>query len=132
MDAYEAVLAATGRAVDEIAPHDALKATWEFVRRTNAYVEEVAPWVLARDAERRRRLEVVLYRLADALRLIAMLVSPAVPRAAAELWARLGLEGSPEGRNYVEDGRWDGLSAGAHVHSGSPLFPRLEEDAATA
>ena len=132
MDAYEAAIAATGRAVDEIAPHDALKATWEFVRRTNAYVEEVAPWVLARDAERPRRLEVVLYRLADALRLIAMLVSPAVPRAAAELWARLGLEGSPEGRNYVEDGRWDGLSSGAHVRSGSPLFPRLEEDAATA
>ena len=116
------------RAMDDIAPHEALKAGWAFVRKTNAYVEEVAPWALAKDEAKRRRLEVVLYELADALRLLAIMVAPITPRAAQELWSRLGLSGDVEGRTLAEDGQWGLIPAGSAVRVGAPLFPRVEAE----
>jgi methionyl-tRNA synthetase len=124
-------LAAMESAVDDISPTEALKAAWSFVRKANAYVEEVAPWALARDEGRRRRLEVVLYNLADALRLLALMTFPAVPRAASELWAKLGLEGDVASRTFAADGEWGRTPAGTEVTTGEPLFPRLEDDAAS-
>ncbi|CAN5605833.1 methionine--tRNA ligase [soil metagenome] len=127
--AFDDSLAGMRRAVDEVAPHDALKAAWEFVRKANAYVEEVTPWKLAKEEAGRRRLEVVLYELADALRLMALMISPIAPRATQELWSRLGLEGSVAHRTLPSDGRWELLVEGAEVTTGAPLFPRLEEPA---
>ncbi|HWC15273.1 MAG TPA: methionine--tRNA ligase [Actinomycetota bacterium] len=113
-------------AVDRIAPHDALKECWAFVRKANAYVEEVAPWSLAKDPSQRRRLEVVLYMLADSLRLLALMTSPITPRAAQSLWERLGLHGLVTDRTYESDGRWMLLPAGSNVATGDPLFPRID------
>jgi methionyl-tRNA synthetase len=117
------------RAVDDIAPHDALKAAWSFVRKANAYVEEVTPWALAKDAEQRRRLEVTLYHLVDALRLMALILSPIVPRAAQELWGRLGLSGAVTDCSYPRDARWGLLAESTIVGTGPPLFPRIDEAA---
>jgi methionyl-tRNA synthetase len=114
-------------AVDRIAPHDALKAAWGFVRKANAYVEEVAPWVLAKEDAQRRRLEVVLYQLLDGLRLMSLMLSPATPRAAQQLWERLGLTGEVARRSYPEDARWGLLPGGGGVAAGAGLFPRLDE-----
>jgi len=129
---FDVAREAMTRAVDDIAPHEALKAAWTFVRKANAYVEEVAPWSLARDPASRRRLEVVLYRLADALRLSALLVSPATPRAAGEIWRRLGLHDDIGHASFASHGRWGLVIRGATVAAGRPLFPRLEERAARA
>jgi methionyl-tRNA synthetase len=118
--------AAMEAAIDAVAPHDALKEAWGFVRKANAYVEAVTPWALAKDPAQKRRLEVVLYLLADSLRLLALMTSPATPNASSELWQRLGLEGDVGQRNYPEDARWGLLPAGAKVRTGAPLFPRLE------
>ena len=130
--AYEEALRGMRQAVDEIAPHEALKSAWEFVRRANAYVEEVTPWAIAKDPASHRRLEVVLYRLADALRLIALLVFPAIPRAAVELWTRLASDDPLEEASYPSVGRWGLLAPGAKISAGPSLFPRLEETAASA
>ena len=113
-------------AVDAIAPHEALKAAWTFVRAGNAYVEEVTPWALARDDSQRRRLEVVLYHLADSLRLMALMVFPAVPQASQELWRRLGFADEVAAHGFG-DLEWGRLPAGAKVEGGSPLFPRIED-----
>jgi methionyl-tRNA synthetase len=126
-ESFDASFAAMEKAVDEIAPHDALKAAWAFVRRANAYVEEVTPWVLAKDDDKRRRLEVVLYQLVDALRLMALMVSPAMPNAAQQLWDRLGLRGEVARRGYPKDARWGLLPRGLEVAPGEALFPRLDE-----
>jgi methionyl-tRNA synthetase len=115
------------KAMHDFAVHEALRAGWGFVRKANAYVEDVAPWVLARDDNKRRRLEVVLYELVDALRLMAIMVWPITPRAAQELWSRLGLEGSVEAVSLPDAG-WGGLPEGAEVATGAPLFPRVEDD----
>jgi len=114
-------------AIDAIAPHDALKACWKFVRKANAYVEEVTPWVLAKDPDQRRRLEIVLYMLADSLRLLALMTSPFMPGAAQGLWERLGQDGQVVDRRYGTDDRWLLLPAGAEVAAGDPLFPRIDE-----
>ncbi|HEX3326014.1 MAG TPA: methionine--tRNA ligase [Actinomycetota bacterium] len=113
-------------AVDQIAPHEALKAAWLFVRRANSYVEEVMPWALAKDDSERRRLEVVLYQLTDALRLMALMLSPAVPQAAQQLWERLGLRGEVAKRSYQREAQWGLLAEGENVAAGAALFPRLD------
>jgi methionyl-tRNA synthetase len=119
------------RSFDLIAPHQACKAAWFFVRKANAYVEEVAPWSLAKSDADRRRLEVVLYQLCDALRLIALLVSPIVPRAAQGIWERLGLDGEIARQTWPEHGSWGLLRPGTKVSSGDSLFPRIDETAAS-
>ena len=126
VDVQKAAFAGMERAIDDLALHEALKSTWTFVRKANAYVEQVTPWFLARDASQRRRLEVVLYYLADALRLMALMISPITPRGAQELWRRLGLAGSIVECNYPAHGAWGLTPAGAAIEVGAPLFPRIE------
>jgi methionyl-tRNA synthetase len=119
-------------AMDNFALHEALRSGWLLVRKANAYVEEVAPWSLARDGTNRRRLEVVLYELADALRLLAVMVWPITPRAAQELWSRLGLAGSVEAVTLADADAWGRLPEGASITIGPPLFPRIEDDGSAA
>ena len=116
-------------AMDEIAPHEVLKSCWGFVRKANAYVEEVAPWALAKDPERARRLDVVLYQLADSLRLLALMTAPIMPGVAQQMWERLGFAGQIVDRTFVGEGEWGKLEAGAKVVQGAPLFPRIDESA---
>ena len=124
-----AAFAEMERAMDDIAPHEALKACWSFVRKANAYVEEVAPWALAKNEDDRRRLEVVLYELTESLRLLALMISPITPRAAQELWGRLGQAGTVADLTYPEYGEWGLLTGGTATSTGDPLFPRIEEEA---
>ncbi len=123
---FHAAVADMTAGIDTIAPHEALRAAWRFVRKANAYVEEVAPWTLARDPGERRHLEVVLYVLLDSLRLIALTLHPAMPRSTREIWRRLGYTDGLEAPNLPDHGRWDLLPAGAEVTKGPPLFPRHE------
>ena len=125
---YSEALAGMGRAVDVFSPTEALKSAWTFVRKANAYVEEVAPWKLAKEEGQRRRLQVVLYNLAESLRLISLLTCSATPRASQELWRRLGIDSQIERSTLGEHGRWGLLAAGSRTTIGEPLFPRLEDD----
>jgi len=128
IDAYDQAFAGMEAAMDALSPTEALKAAWTFVRKANSYVEEISPWVLAKDESQRRRLEVVLYNLAESLRLIALLTFPATPRAAQELWRRLGIDGELDRATFAVDGKWGGLAAGSKTTKGDALFPRLEDD----
>jgi len=125
-ETHDRALAEMEDAVDAVAPHQAAKAAWSFVRKANAYVEETAPWALAKDPAQRRRLEIALYTLADCLRQLALMTSPMTPRAAQELWRRLGLQGDVERRSWPQDGGWARLTPGTRVETGEPLFPRLD------
>lgn len=131
-DVFERSFAGMEAAIDAVAPHEALKAAWAFVRKANAYVEEVTPWSLAKDPGQRRRLEIVLYVLADALRLLALMNAPALPVSCAELWRRLGLEGDVTEQTYADQARPGLLPPGAKVTVGPPLFPRLDEKEAAS
>ena len=62
----------------------------------------------------------------EALRIVALLASPLIPRASRELWRRLGLPGTPEGQRLPEAAGWGGLPAGSPLDKGEPLFPRID------
>jgi methionyl-tRNA synthetase len=105
----------------------AIATLWELVGEVNRYLVEVAPWDLARDERRRPDLARTLYAAAEALRVIAVLASPAIPRAAAELWDQLGIDQQLVEQRLPKAAAWGGLEPGTKVRRGQSLFPRLEE-----
>ncbi|HEV7686456.1 MAG TPA: methionine--tRNA ligase, partial [Acidimicrobiia bacterium] len=100
-------------------------AVWDLIRAANAYIEDRAPWALqkAGDAE---AVAAVLGDCLEALRTVALLASPLIPDAAAELWRRLGLPGTPEDQHLPEAAAWGSMPAGSTLERGPALFPRLE------
>jgi len=116
-DAYAAAAAAWGR----VAPSEALEATWRIVRETNAALEAAEPW----KAEPGPELDAILGDALEALRVLAVLAGPAVPRAATEIWRRIGMQGTPGDQRLPAAAAWGGYPGGVPVVTGTPLFPRI-------
>jgi methionyl-tRNA synthetase len=122
--------AVADRAIGDLDFSTGIAAVKEFVDRVNGYVTEQEPWVLAKDESDAARLDVVLYTICEALRAIAVLYHPLMPKAMASLWQQLGAEPQlgPIGEQPIGDvARWGQLPRGAAVAKGESLFPRLEE-----
>jgi methionyl-tRNA synthetase len=100
-------------------------AVWDLIRAANAYIEERQPWALnkAGDVGEVAR---VLGDCLEALRIVALLASPVIPRATGELWRRLGMAGRPEDVRLPDAAAWGQLPAGAALEKGAPLFPRKD------
>ena len=110
------------RAMNTFEPSTAAARIGEFVATCNTYVEISAPWKLAKDAERAEALDHTLYALAEALRIIAILVSPIIPKAAGEILYQLNWS-----RDYTfADTKWGGLPSEHRLGKPVPLFPRIE------
>jgi methionyl-tRNA synthetase len=122
-----AAVAAYQRHFDEAQVQAALGAVGEFVTACNTYVETTAPWKLAKDPERAEVLDHVLYGLAEALRVTAILLSPVLPNAARGIVEQLNLPGA---EMTLAASSWGGLPAGHTVGKPTPLFPRIEAAAA--
>ena len=108
----------------------ALAAMKSFVDAVNMYVTEQEPWKLAKDPKKAERLRTVLYVMCEALRGIAILYNPVMPKAMSGLWGRLGANPhlGPIGENSIASaGRWGALPPGSLVLKGDGLFPRLED-----
>lgn len=99
-----------------------LEAIWTLIRRTNKYIDETEPWALAKDPEKKERLNTVLYRLLDSLTTVASLLIPFMPETAPKMFAQLGYEG----KGFLHAGEVNQLPAGTRVQKGEPLFPRLK------
>ncbi len=120
--------------------HDALAALWDFVRAANRFVDAEKPWVLAKardagDARAGERLQGTLGDLLEACRLIGLAVAPFMPSTAPELTAQLGLEfqygpNGSDGPQLDELLRWGAGHRAGRVGTPTPLFPRLETEAA--
>jgi methionyl-tRNA synthetase len=106
----------------------ALVSVWEIVARANHYLVEKEPWKLAKDPANRDELASVLYAAAETLRVLAVAVSPIMPRAAEALWAQLGVADSLDAQRLPSAGVWGGLAVGTSTTKGASLFPRLEAD----
>ena len=121
----EAMVAAAGERFEAWEVTAALETVWEYVRRLNRYVEEEAPWKLARDEAQAGRLDEVLLGLVAGLRLVALCLYPVVPDAAVEILRRLG---QPHGDADLALGgaRWELVATGVTVVQALPLFPRAE------
>lgn len=111
-------------AMDHMELNQAIKDVWNLIGRANKYIDETAPWILAKDPAQAERLQAVMYNLAEALRIIAILIAPFVPVTAPKIYEQLGL-GNPESF-FMADAVWGKLPTGTKVQKGEPLFPRIE------
>ncbi|GLX69120.1 methionine--tRNA ligase [Paenibacillus glycanilyticus] len=103
----------------------ALAAIWQFVSRTNKYIDETSPWALAKDEAKQSELASVMYHLAESLRMISILLQPFLTHAPRELWRQLGLE-EGELTTWESTNRFGQLPGGTRVSKGAPVFPRLD------
>lgn len=111
--------------MDDMKINDAINDVWGLIRRSNKYIDETTPWVLAKDEAKAERLQTVLYNLLESLRVITLLVSPFIPVSAADMWKQLGL--SDFDKALLSDGQtWGGYPAGTKVCKGNALFPRYD------
>ena len=115
------VFASVQAAWNKIAPSEALDATWRLVRETNAALEAAEPW----KAEPGPAVNAVLGDALEVLRIVAVLASPAIPRAAQEIWRRIGLPGRIDDQRLPSAAAWGGYPGGLAVERGEPLFPRI-------
>jgi methionyl-tRNA synthetase len=109
---------------ERFAPQRALEVTWDLISATNAYLELHAPWKMAPGDE----VDHVMGDALEAIRLVAILISPAMPSVAEEIWRRIGLAGSPATPPYAQSAQWGLYPAGSTVEKGEPLFPRIKSD----
>ncbi|HYJ67299.1 MAG TPA: methionine--tRNA ligase [Nocardioidaceae bacterium] len=117
-------------AIDRLDLQGAILAAMDYVRIINNYVTEQAPWQVAKDESRGADLDRILYATAEALRVVAVLLHPVMPKASTQLWSSLGAEaalGELADARVQDAWRWGQLPAGAAVTKSAPLFPRIEE-----
>jgi methionyl-tRNA synthetase len=112
--------------LNELAFHRALSRLWEYVRLVNRYVDELAPWALARDPAQRRQLDTVLYNQVESLRLIGLLLFPFMPYTAASMWRQLGIQDEIATQRLATGMVWGGTHPGTPIQPGEQLFPRID------
>ena len=110
--------------MDSVHFSNALDEVWKLVARSNKYIDETEPWILAKDETKKDELDSVLAHLAASLRLVAILIQPVMTHTPKEIFAQLGLNSDDmaiQGVSYFD------LPAGAQVVAkGTPIFPRLD------
>jgi methionyl-tRNA synthetase len=121
----ETVVQETEKFLDEVELASALATIWKLVGRCNKYIDEMAPWALARDAANRSRLNTVLYVMAESLRQVTILCTPFMPQLPDRVWVQLGIEGQGEIQTW-DSLHWGRLQPGTQVKRGAALFPRIE------
>ncbi len=104
----------------EPSPAHALEATWRLVRDTNAYLADNEPWKMEPGAA----VDTVMGDALEALRIVTILASPAMPTICQEVWSRLGLSGNVSDQRVPTDLAWGGYPGGLTIRKGDPLFPR--------
>lgn len=105
---------------------NALAAVWRLVGRANKYIDETAPWILAKDESNAARLGTVMYNLMEAVRLITVMVSPFMPKLPERIWEQTGLAINKAVTTWESIQNWGRYPAGTRVQRGTALFPRIE------
>lgn len=114
------------RYFEELAFSRALEEAWSIVARADKMISEARPWDLAKDPNQRQTLNAVLYRAAETLRWLAVMLYPVMPTAAREIYSQLGLT---EEVSKVEPAnlKWGDLPAGTSISEVKPIFPRIDK-----
>ena len=111
--------------MDAFQLQNGLAETFALIQRANKYIDETAPWVLAKDMDANGpRLAQVLYNLLEACRVAGVLLTPFIPESCEKLFAQVGA--APEQRTWDSIARWGGLPGGVKVQKGPALFPRID------
>ena len=113
--------------MDAFQLHLALEEVFKLIQRANKYIDETAPWVLAKDESKKARLATVMYNLLEALRVALIMLIPVMPESCAKAFQQIGVE--------ADNQTWDSIESGAvpaevSVKKGETLFPRLDANKA--
>ncbi|WP_129599001.1 methionine--tRNA ligase [Anaerophilus nitritogenes] len=111
--------------MDHLDFSNALEEIWKLVRRTNKYIDETMPWTLAKEEDKKDRLDTVLYNLADSIRIIAILIEPFMHITTKKIYNQLGIEYG-KGTSWEDSFEFGKLLSGTKVHKGEALFPRID------
>jgi methionyl-tRNA synthetase len=127
-DTANKVLQRYRTSMEKHALHDGAAAAFQLIDSTNEFIAAAAPWALAKSPADAGRLDAVLFEVAEAVRIAAVLLQPIMPSASAEILRRIGETTSPASLRLDRDGRWraDGTRP---ITKGAPLWPRVESDA---
>jgi methionyl-tRNA synthetase len=101
-----------------------LVSIWAIVNRANQYVDQTKPFNLAKGAAQAKRLDEVLFNLAEICRILAVLLWPFIPSSAEKIFGQLGLSEAP---NRLALASWGGLPTGHVIGEPAPLFPRKDQ-----
>ncbi|MBO5556772.1 MAG: methionine--tRNA ligase [Oscillospiraceae bacterium] len=110
--------------MDAFQLHVALEETFKLIQRANKYIDETAPWVLAKDESKRARLATVMYNLLEALRVALILLTPFMPESSEKAFAQIGADKACTA--WDKAGEYGVLPADVKVHKGETLFPRID------
>ena len=103
----------------------ALDAVWNIISRTNKYIDETAPWVLAKEDGDKEQLAAVMAHLAASLRVVAHLIQPFMMTTSNAIMEQLGLSGAFDLENLELSGFPENVTV---ISKGTPIFPRLDMD----
>ena len=109
--------------IDELAFSKALQAIWEVISAGNKYIDESAPWTLAKDPSQRERLATFMYTLLESQRITHCILSAFLPSTSEKALASLGWNETVSKEGLV----WGGMKAGTVITKVEALFPRIEE-----
>ena len=110
--------------MDIFQPHLALEEVFRCIQRANKYIDETAPWVLARDESKKPRLAAVMYNLLEALRVSLICLTPFMPESCDKAFEQIGAQAC---RSW-DDAAYGALTGEIRVRKGETLFPRLDMD----
>lgn len=109
---------------DKLAFSEALSAIWQLVGRANKYIDETAPWVLAKDESKKARLGTVLYNLMEVIRIATVLSSPAMPLLSSKVSEQIGMDLTHA--VWADGEKWGLTVPGAKVEKKDAIFPRID------
>ena len=117
---------------DAFAFSKALETAWSVVARVDKMISDAKPWELAKDENQKQTLNAVLYRAAETIRWLCVLLYPVMPTATLEIWTQLGLADSPAGPATPAEIdpaklKWGELPEGTAIREVKPLFPRIDK-----
>lgn len=104
----------------------ALESIWKFISRLNKYIDETAPWTLAKDEAKKDRLATVMNHLIDGLCKAAVMVYPYMPESAQKIWNQLGIDKNICEAKIDEILDWNLFEVGHKLGEATPIFPRLD------
>lgn len=124
-DTAKAVTEKVDTLLDKMLFSDALTEIWTLIRRSNKYVDETQPWVLAKDDSQKAKLANVLYNLSEAIRIVSVLIQPFMPNTPKLIWKQLGVS-EGEATTWDSAKTWGVLPADTVYTKGDVIFPRID------
>ena len=122
-DRYEAEM-------EKLQLQNGLDEVFKVIDRANKYIDETAPWILARDESNLPRLACVMYNLLETIRICTILLTPFIPASCEKIFAQIGA--AADCRDWDSAAEWGRLSASVTVHKGEAIFPRIDMEKALA